>query len=342
MITLGIIFITSFYLLNNTNSTKHIIGGQVLVDDFAKKCKQLITNNPKNAYIIGSYIRFGKKNAGDMDIKEIHYNRNDIPEVLHNYGLRLKNNLHKIDKLTKITLKYEQGILITDPVIYQILSKMGTLNGILEIVNYDPSLKNVDISMLPKNKQEVVRKYIEKQTLDTFLKILQFFVVRHNLTVDDLINNNFYSKNIIRLRVNIIQDGYKVEYGLDFGKPIRNFKIDIKDFYSKDNGSINYYFLLKKLHNILKRGVYVTRDFRPEEEYKANQAIEDIEIFRNQNSKLNQDILKYEIQQDDKKMKFLYNKLNNMAKKLVHSIQNDLSRYLSTFVFANESFYVQE
>ena len=30
---------------------------------------------------------------------------------------------------------------------------------------------------------------------------------------------------------------------------------------------------------------------------------------------------------------FLYNKLNNMAKKLVHSIQNDLSRYLSTFVF---------
>ena len=76
-----------------------------------------------------------------MDIKEIHYNRNDIPEVLHNYGLRLKNNLHKIDKLTKITLKYEQGILITDPVIYQILSKMGTLNGILEIVNYDPSLK---------------------------------------------------------------------------------------------------------------------------------------------------------------------------------------------------------
>lgn len=341
MITFGIIFLTSLYLLNDTKKTSLIKGGSLsrYSDVFVEKCKKLICYNPKAAFVVGSYLRLGKENAGDMDIKEAIYDTSRIPDILHKYGLKLKGNLHRIDTLSKISIKYNNGLLVHDPKIHEILTKMGTLNGMLKIVNYDNTLQNIDLSFLSKDKQDVVNKYIKKQTTEGFVKILQLFVVRHNISIDDLINENYYSKDIFRLRVNIIQEGYKIEYGLEFGKPNKELKIDVKDFYSKDFGSINYYLFLKKIHNILKKSYYVLNIFKDDDKDQALKAIEAIEEFRKEHSKLSQDIVKYDMENDFQKMKGSYNKLNNISKELVVKIQKQLPEYLSSFLFTNKSFY---
>ena len=301
----------------------------------------------KKTTICGSYIKYGKDKACDMDLTE-EINYLDLNEYIN----KIYNNKNKFYTIQiYFDIPYLKLLLIKN--------KLGYINGnmkkiqnesILEDVNNLPEILKNDLLLLINN-------YKNTQDINDFIKI-KLYVNKHiytNWTYAELLkrNKNYYDENII------INNNFTFLYIEKIYKNIRisnfiRFKIDelVKDYIIFEiedlvfNDNIFYYKLLKKLLVFIK-WLFITKKIK---EYELQNSVIDIyndiyQFIDNIGNNYNKtcinnnyiDIYYYKINKYnnkninsiDNKKKIIYNKLlykyNKKIKYLKNIYNNDMN-----------------
>jgi hypothetical protein len=232
-------------------------------DHFVIKSKEILgIENPK---ISGSYLKYGRDKACDLDMKEGIYvnsidNRNNI---LQSYINKLKDN-KKDFEVVKIK------IYIDDPRIRKIIDKIGYINGLLEIKDFDSNEINIDPS-LPKEIQnkinELINTYDNEQTIDNYVYLNNYLydINYPEWTFEELIkgkkkiNDEFidlYDVFFNNIYIEIIIDKFLISNFIHFtglgddSEPETFKQFDLYDM--TINNRISYYNLLKKIQHFIK------------------------------------------------------------------------------------------
>lgn len=114
-------------------------------DHFVIKSKEILgIENPK---VSGSYLKYGKDKACDLDMKEGIYvnsidNRNNI----------VKSYINKLNDEKKNFEVVKIKIYIDDLRIRKIIDKIGYVNGLLEVKDFDSNDIKIDQSLPKKFK----------------------------------------------------------------------------------------------------------------------------------------------------------------------------------------------
>lgn len=337
-----------FKKLNNKNI-------DITNDSFIKLSKEILSiNNPK---INGSYIKYGKDKACDLDMYENikiknTNDRNNILKILLN---KLIINEKKI-KLVRLCFYFN------DNRIKNILNQLGYISGTFEIINYD--LNFIIYDTLPLKIKDKLKKLKNILTndfnIDNYIK-LHYYLYKLNNTSWKLsefikgekningINMQLYDTEFNSVYIELIYDNYKITNYITFindniNNDIRKIK---NNYYSADfddlikNKKIFYYIVLKKYQVFLK-WAYFNRIFK--EKYLINKTIDtynEIYDFRenigdkyfklcsidNQLSleKENKDLLK-------KKYKNQFTEINNSSKELYDKINKLYGKYLNLYL----------
>jgi hypothetical protein len=96
-------------------------------EPFVLEAKKLLQFKDSN--LIGSYAKWGKEKACDMDLNErLYIEKNEIKDIFNEYFTRLKKENLIITSLT---------LNIIDESIQNILKQMGYLDGLFNIHNYN-------------------------------------------------------------------------------------------------------------------------------------------------------------------------------------------------------------
>ena len=110
-------------------------------DDFTLNVKKIL--EMKEAKMSGSYLRYGRENACDLDLSEnLNIDKSEINDLLKKYLMRLKE---KEKEIILIRLSFD----IIDESIKKLLDKLGNLNGLLQIENSNINEDDVN-NKLPK------------------------------------------------------------------------------------------------------------------------------------------------------------------------------------------------
>jgi hypothetical protein len=232
-------------------------------DHFVIKSKEILgIEQPK---VSGSYLKYGKDKACDLDMKEGIYvnsidNRNNI---LQSYINKLKD-----EKTTFEVVKIK--IYIDDPRIRKIIDKIGYVNGLLEIKDFDSEEIIIDPS-LPKeikNKiNELINTYDNEQTIDNYVYLNNYLydINYPEWTFEELIkgkkkiNDEFidlYDAFFNNMYIEIIIDKFLISNFIHFtglsddSEPETFKQFDLYDM--TINNKISYYNLLKKIQHFIK------------------------------------------------------------------------------------------
>jgi hypothetical protein len=229
-------------------------------DPFVLKVKELITiKNPK---LHGSYLKFGKDKACDLDIYELivtntKHERINILNLLLNKLIKYKNE-YKL-----ISLYF----YIDDIRIRNILKNLGYVNGLLEIkeCNLKFDIDNTLSESIIKKINNLRNKLIKNFNLDNYLKLFIYLysIMTPSWTLNEFkkkekkILNNMINLNNIEftdLKIDILYDNFRVTNYIMFKKTDFNkkyyypFTLHSITF----NKKIFYYFFIKKIESLLK------------------------------------------------------------------------------------------
>ncbi len=251
----------------------------ISTDTLAIKSKEILgINQPK---ISGSYLKYGRDKACDLDMKEIMYansinNRNDI---LESYINKLKEHKKEFE-VVKIK------IYIDDPRIRKIMDKIGYVNGLLEIKDFDSNEINID-KTLPDNIQNkiqtLINKYDDESTIENYVYLNNYLydINYPEWSFEELIEGRKKINNVMitinestftNMYLEIIIDDFLVSNFIHFtglGDDSESETFKQFDLYDMTiNNKISYYNLLKKIQHFIKWAYW-------------NKLIQEKEIIRN-------------------------------------------------------------
>lgn len=235
----------------------------ITTDSFAIRAKEILgINQPK---ISGSYLKYGREKACDLDMKETIYanSNNNRNEMLESFINKLKEN-KKDYEVVKIK------IYIEDNRIRKIMDRIGYVNGLLEVKDFDSSEIVID-DTLPKGIQEKIQqlicKYDDEPNIDNYVYLNNYLydINYPEWTFDELIdgkkkiNNNLVTlqdSSFTNIYIEIIFDNFLVSNFIHFtglgddSEPDTFKQFDLYDMTM--NNKVSYYNLLKKIQHFIK------------------------------------------------------------------------------------------
>jgi hypothetical protein len=232
-------------------------------DQFVIKSKEILgIENPK---ISGSYLKYGKDKACDLDMKEGVYvnsidNRNNI----------VKSFIHKLKDNKKDFEVVKIKIYIDDPRIRKIIDKIGYVNGLLEVKDFDSNEIKIDQSLskeIQTKINELINKYDNEPTIDNYVYLNNYLynINYPEWTFDELIEGKkkingefidlyeyFFNNMYIELIINNFLTSNFIHFtGIGDDSEPETFKqFDLYDMTINDK--ISYYNLLKKIQHFIK------------------------------------------------------------------------------------------
>lgn len=242
-------------------------------DEYYNDVKNIIIIPNSNTIIKGTYKKYGKENACDMDITQsLIYENGKIPDKFFEYIKNLKANKSKIH-LVKSRIKIKHRIL------ENLYKELGHLNGNLEIINNgrEEDIKNI-INQLSDNLRtpilELYDKYLNNKNLYNYVSLKKYIksyfypfwsfddILKKeidyegvNISINkDLPDMLVYFIEIIykRFRVsNVIFIGVKHSHAEIYKKSSLQVSGILDELYIDEN-HLDYYKLLKSFINFIK------------------------------------------------------------------------------------------
>jgi hypothetical protein len=323
-------------------------------DHFVIKSKEILgIEQPK---VSGSYLKYGKDKACDLDMKEAIYvnsidNRNNI---VQSYINKLKDEKKNFE-IVKIK------IYIDDPRIRKIIDKIGYVNGLLEIKDYDSSEIKIDESLpkeIQKNINELINKYDNEQTIDNYVYLNNYLydINYPEWTFEELMKGNkkinnesidLYDSFFTNIYIEIIIDNFLTSNFIHFtglgddSEPETFKQFDLYDM--TINNKISYYNLLKKIQHFIKWAYW--NKLLKEKEIIRNTIFvyNQIDEFREKIGKINNEtclISTKSILENDKTEKnklkkeyeIKYEDFNQLSKEKYEKVANIYSVYLGLYL----------
>lgn len=323
----------------------------IINDPFIKISKEILSIY--NPLIHGSYIKYGKDKACDLDmyenikIKDIN-NRNNILKILLN---KLITNKKKI-KLIRLCFYFN------DNRIKNIINHLGYISGTFKIV--DCNLNFIINDTIPLKIKEKIKKLRDKLKInfdiDNYIKLHSYLHKLNNTSwrlsefikgekIINGINIKLYELNFDTLYIELLYNNYKISNHITFiSDNIRKIK---NTYYSAEfndlinNKKLFYYFVLKKIQVFLKWGYFnkifkeiklieKTSDIYNEiYDFRENIGNKYFELCSIDNQRLlkkgNEELLK-------KEYKKLFKKINKSSKELYDKINKSYEIYLDLYV----------
>ena len=261
--------------MNNKPKFKRVNYTERANEPFVIEAKNLL--QVKNAKMIGSYARFGREKACDMDLTEtLTISKDNIAEVLEKYF----NDLKKKD-LTILKISFD----IINEDIKKIMNHMGYIDGTLNVRDYnlisgrdsnlisgrdsnlisgrDSNLNTTKID--DKNIQKLIETYNKSNLLKDYLKLYKYLVDKLHpvFTLDEAIKQTklcIKQCNYTYMHIEVIYQNFRITNTVLFP----NFKSvacnKIKKFDLADTITstyeINYYKMIKHFFHWLIKSFF--------------------------------------------------------------------------------------
>lgn len=326
----------------------------IINDSFIKISKEILSIN--NPILNGSYIKYGKDKACDLDMYENIKirnltNRNDILQILLDKLIKHKKKI----KLIRLCFYFN------DDRIKNILDKLGYISGTFEIMKCE---LNFDIDdTLPLKIKDKINKLKNKLQLNfnikNYIKLHNYLHKLNNTSwrlsefikgykIINGINIKLYDTNFKNVYIELLYENYKITNYISFidhdnkyndnNKKLNYYSVDFYDIIN--NNKIFYYIVLKKYQVFLKWG-YFNKIFKERElinktvdfyneiyDFRENIGNKYFELCSIDNQILltkNNEKLK-----EDYKKKF--KKINKLSKKIYTKINKLYAKYLNLFL----------
>ena len=239
-------------------------------DDFIIESKNLL--ELKNAKASGSYLRYGKEKACDLDLGEkLDMGIDELKEILPDYFKKLKS--HESD-IILVRLSFD----IIDPSIQKLIDNLGNLNGMLQIENSSINVDQIDSSLPVSMKKEIktlIDKYNEAADVFNYVNLYMYLKTRiqPTFTLDEAIKGitefngkkiKLYESNFSYMYIELIYKQFKISNFIYFktvpkqDTTIWNVELNEVLIHNLDKKAINkyqmsYYKLLKYFFHFLKQ-----------------------------------------------------------------------------------------
>lgn len=321
--------------MNNKQKFKRVSYAERANEPFVIEAKNLL--QVKNAKMIGSYARFGKEKACDMDLTEsLNISKDKIGELLEKYFNDLK-------KKNVTILKISFDIINED--IKKIMDNMGYIDGTLNINDYKLTAKTSD-----KKINELIEVYNKTKLLKDYLKLYKYLSDKLHpvFTIDEAIKQTKLCINECQytyMHIEVIYQNFRITNTVLFPS-FKKVECDsIKKFNLDDtitfNYEINYYKMIKHFFHWLIKSFF-DKIFR---EYNLVKNVvclyNEISDFREQIGEINNNICKLEnlliLNPNNKEIikeyQELFNKMQFECKDYYTKISNPFKKYLKTHFF---------
>jgi hypothetical protein len=298
----------------------------------------------------GSYLKFGRKKACDLDMNIF---------ISNNYVNTLKNIISNLDKnRNKFQSIHTYFTTIEDNRIINTLKSIGYLDGLFNVINYNLQIDNNLPLSIQSEINKVAKEYEINNSLLNYIKINKLLLkllsptwnidelLKGEKKYNDIIFNIYNEENMVnnKMQINCIIDNFDISYTFWFGNKPKMDKNEMKIRIVSmiKNNDINYYLVLKKFQVFLKWGYY-NKIFK--DKYAIKNALiiyDEISKFRNNIGDINYKVCKYEryvsIYDNDKKEKAkkkvdkYFTLLNNNSKKLYLKLSENYKKYLQQYI----------
>jgi len=327
--------------MNNKPKFKRVNYGERANEPFVIEAKNLL--QVKNAKMIGSYARFGREKACDMDLTEtLTISKDNIAEVLEKYF----NDLKKKD-LTILKISFD----IINEDIKKIMNHMGYIDGTLSVRDYnlisgrDSNSNSIKID--DKNIQKLIETYNKSTLLKDYLKLYKYLSDKLHpvFTLDEAIKQTklcIKQCNYTYMHIEVIYQNFRITNTVLFP----NFKSvacnKIKKFDLADTITstyeINYYKMIKHFFHWLIKSFF-DKLFKEHNLVKNIVCLyNEISDFRESIGEINNNICKLENllinNTSNKELNKEYNELNQKmqaeCKEYFIKISTPFNKYLKT------------
>ena len=329
----------------------------IVNDNYIIKAKKILSiKNPK---IHGSYLKYGKDKACDLDMKET---------ISHDYKTKeLKTLCDKLISYRSDFILVELDFFIEDTRITDIIKKIGYMDGILKIhdMNIDNIYNIIDVTLPINIRDDIIMLCNDLNDLNknNYIKLYNYlYKLNHpNWTLEEFKNGEkyingrlikLYESNFNSFYIQVIIDNFMSSNYIEFidDMMIEDNKsnvlckmYDIYDIIDTNIICISYYLLLKKLQVFLKWGFF-NRIYK--EHHLVKLAIityNDIYTFRENigttynklcslhtkiilcKDKNKKDVLEIQYKKE-------FNEFNNISKKYYYKQSNKYKLYLQKYV----------
>lgn len=225
-------------------------------DDFVTDVENLI--GFQKTKIIGSYIKYGKDKACDLDLSEdiTNIKQDDKINILHKYFIKLNNNK---DKYYLVMCYFN----MEHPIIKDIYNNIGYMDGLFNIHNYNE--ENIIKNLKLLNQNEITYLFEKYKKDNNYLSLLESIKkkIKPLWTIDELLKGEkTYFNETFNIKTSKYNDFYIEIIYKNFRSSnyiyINSYKkieekyitFDIVDILHE--GNIFYYYLIKKLLFFIK------------------------------------------------------------------------------------------
>lgn len=291
----------------------------------------------KNAKMIGSYARFGREKACDMDLTEsLNITKDKIGDVLEKYF----NNLKK-KNITVLKISFD----IINENIKKVMNYMGYVDGTLSIHDYNLTTQIAE-KLSDKKINELIEVYNKTKLLKDYLKLYKYLYdkVHPVFTLDDAIKQTklcIKDCNYTYMHIEIIYQDFKITNTVFFP----NFKkeaCDTNKYFILDDTitpdyEINYYKMIKHFFHWLIKSFF-NKIFKEYDLVKNIVCLyNEISDFRESIGEINNNICKLEnllITNSNKELikehRELFNKMQYECKEYFIKVSTPFNKYLKT------------
>jgi len=252
---------------------KSIDYSNIVDDEFITEAKELL--EVTKSKVSGSYLRYGKDKACDLDLKEeLNIDKNEISNLLKNYFKKLKSRENEII-LVRLTFD------IIDESIKKLLDNLGNLNGLLQIENSNINQDQIDSTLPKKMINEITKlivEYNKKKTIFEYVNLYMYLKLnlKPPFTIDEALKGKKkFNGKTIKLSdykynymfIEVVYNDFKISNFVIFKeKPFNNtaiINVELDDVLiksltknSKNKYQMSYYNLLKFFFHFLKKGYF--------------------------------------------------------------------------------------
>ncbi len=239
--------------MNNKPKFKRVNYAERANEPFVIEAKNLL--QVKNAKMIGSYARFGREKACDMDLTEtLNISKDNIADDLEKYF----NDLKKKD-VTILKISFD----IINEDIKKIMNHMGYIDGTLTVHEYN--LKSNNLISDDKNIQKLIQTYNKSNLLKDYLKLYKYLANKlyPTFTIDEAIKQTklcIKQCNYTYMHIEVIYQNFRITNTVLFPNFKSNSCDKIKNFDLADtitsNYEINYYKMIKHFFHWLIKSFF--------------------------------------------------------------------------------------
>jgi hypothetical protein len=252
---------------------KSIDYSKIVDDEFITEAKELL--EVTKSKVSGSYLRYGKDKACDLDLsEELDIDETEIPDLLNSYFKKLKERKNDFI-LTRLSFD------IIDDSIKRLIDNLGNLNGLLQIENSNISEDQIN-KLLPKKMvneiKTLIKEYNDDKTILTYVNLYMYLKknIQPIFTLEEAIKGEkkfngekikISDYNFTYMYIEVIFENYRVSnfvYLRKQNKPeTKLWNVELNEVLieslienSKNKYQMSYYKLLKYFFHFLKKGYF--------------------------------------------------------------------------------------